>query len=123
GLALNRVIRRGGSRVHAVDESRMTIVQHLEALRRALVISILAWIAGSVAAFFFWGPVLHFLVLRGGIGTLYFQAPTGAFVLALKIAIYLGFVIASPVIIQQAWWFVSPGLHPGERRLVLPLIL
>src|SRR5207248_5107325 len=35
----------------------------------------------------------------------------------------LGFVLAFPVIAQQAWWFVSPGLHRHERRLILPLFL
>ena len=32
-------------------------------------------------------------------------------------------VVAAPVIIWQVWWFVSPGLHPHERRFVLPMIL
>src|SRR5260370_12270702 len=35
----------------------------------------------------------------------------------------MGVVLAAPVIIQQVWWFVSPGLHAHERRFVLPLVL
>jgi sec-independent protein translocase protein TatC len=122
---LDRALQRrpGAPRGKTVEDSRMTATEHLEALRRALAISFLAWLLGTVLAFFFWSPVLHFLVVRGGVTHLYFQAPTGAFVLALKIALYLGFVIAAPVIMQQAWWFVSPGLHPHERRYVLPLLL
>jgi sec-independent protein translocase protein TatC len=122
-MALNRVLRRSSPKTRSVDDYRMTMVEHLEALRRSLIISILAWALGTVIAFLFWGQVLHLLVVRGGVETLYFHAPTGAFLLALKISLYLGFVIAAPVIIQQAWWFVSPGLHPNERRLVLPLML
>jgi sec-independent protein translocase protein TatC len=41
----------------------------------------------------------------------------------LTVALYLGFIVAAPVVIQQAWWFVSPGLHRHERRFMLPLIL
>ena len=38
-------------------------------------------------------------------------------------ALYLGLVLAAPVVIQQIWWLVSPGLHKHERRLTLPLIV
>ncbi len=43
--------------------------------------------------------------------------------LELKVALYIGVIIAAPVVIQQIWWFVSPGLHPHERRFILPLIV
>ena len=39
----------------------------------------------------------------------------------MKLAI--GLVLAAPVVIQQVWWFVSPGLHAHERRFMLPLIV
>jgi sec-independent protein translocase protein TatC len=121
---LGRVLQRGPQDASFdADEARMTVLEHLQALRRALIISLLGWALGSVIAFAFWGGVLDFLVHRGGLTSLYYQQPTGAFTLALKIALYLGFVVGSPVIIQQAWWFVSPGLHRHERRLILPLIL
>ena len=105
------------------DGARMTVLEHLYALRRAVVISVAAWGLGTVAGFLVWGRVLELLLLRAGVQTVYYHTPTGAFALALKIAIYLGFVIGSPVIIQQAWWFVSPGLKRRERRLVGPLVL
>lgn len=105
------------------DDSQMTLVQHLEQLRRALLISMAAWAVTSVAAFFFWRPVVDFLIRRGGIAHAYYLAPTDAFLLGLKLALTLGFVAAFPVIAQQAWWFVSPGLYRHERRLALPLFL
>ena len=100
----------------------MTVLDHLSALRRTLVISILAWAAATCVAFLVWGRVLQLLILQGGVGAVYYTTPAGAFSLALKISLYLGFMIASPVIIQQIWWFVSPGLHRHERRLIVPLI-
>jgi sec-independent protein translocase protein TatC len=123
---LDRVLVRGpqaGPETDGIEASRMSLLEHLEALRRAIVISIMAWFACGLVSFFFWGRVLDFLIWRGGVHEVSFTAPQGAFLLALKIAIYMGFAIASPIIIQQAWWFVSPGLHRHERRLVLPLIL
>lgn len=100
----------------------MTVLNHLSALRRTLIISILAWSAGTAVAFLVWGRVLQLLIHQGGVGAVYYTTPAGAFTLALKISLYLGFVVASPVIIQQIWWFVSPGLHRHERRLIVPLI-
>ena len=100
----------------------MTVFDHLSALRRALIVSILAWSVATGVAFLVWGRVLQLLIHQGGIGAVYYTTPAGAFTLALKISLYLGFVLASPVIIQQIWWFLSPGLHRHERRLIVPLI-
>jgi sec-independent protein translocase protein TatC len=118
-LLLPALLRNGGG---SVEDSQMTILSHLTALRRTLIISILAWAAASGVAFLVWGQVLQLLIHQGDVGDVYYTTPAGAFTLALKISLYLGFVIASPVIIQQIWWFVSPGLHRHERRLVVPLI-
>jgi sec-independent protein translocase protein TatC len=38
----------------------------------------------------------------------------------LKLALIVGVLLASPVMIQQAWAFVSPALHPHEKRAILP---
>jgi sec-independent protein translocase protein TatC len=120
---LDRVLIRARRRTLSIEDSRMSLVEHLEALRRLLIVSAIAWTVATVGSFFFWHPVFEFLLHQAHIDKAYFFAPTGAFMLGLKIALYMGIVIASPVIIQQIWWFVSPGLHRHERRLVGPLIL
>jgi sec-independent protein translocase protein TatC len=105
-----------------VEESRMTVIEHLEALRRALIISIIAWGLATLVSLIFASRIFDLLLARGGIPHAYFSAPTGFFMLMLKIALYLGFIVAFPVIVQQAWWFVSPGLHAHEKRVILPVI-
>jgi sec-independent protein translocase protein TatC len=106
-----------------VEEQRMSVIEHLEALRRALIVSLVAWAVTTVAAFFVSGQVIGLLVRRAGIGHAYYLQVTGGVVLQLKVALYIGLVIAAPVVIQQIWWFVSPGLHVHERRFILPLIV
>jgi sec-independent protein translocase protein TatC len=101
----------------------MSVIEHLEALRRALIISLIAWSAMTIAAIFIAGRVITFLITRAGIGHAIYLQPGGGVILQLKVAIYIGLVLAAPVVIQQVWWFVSPGLHPHERRFVLPLVL
>jgi len=116
--------RQAPGRDRSVD-ARMSVVEHLEDLRRALIISLVGWGLTTVVAFVFYGRVVAFLVNRAGLTRtgLIFTSPTGGFMFGLKIAFVVGLVAAAPIIIWQAWWFVSPGLHSHERRLVLPLIV
>ena len=98
----------------------MSVIEHLEALRRALIVSIVAWGVATIAAIFAAHYVITFLVQRAGIGHAIYLQPGGGVLLQLKVAMYIGVVLAGPVIIQQIWWFVSPGLHPKERRFCSP---
>jgi sec-independent protein translocase protein TatC len=101
----------------------MSVIEHLEALRRALIVSMGAWALTTVASFFASGQVIGLLVKRAGIGHAIYLQPAGGLLLELKVALYIGLVLAAPVVIQQVWWFVSPGLHSHERRFMLPLIV
>jgi sec-independent protein translocase protein TatC len=101
----------------------MSVIEHLEALRRALIISLAAWALTTVAAFFVSGQLIGLLVRRAGINQAIYLHPAGGLITELLVAVYIGFIFAAPVVIQQIWWFVSPGLHRHERRLMLPLIV
>jgi sec-independent protein translocase protein TatC len=101
----------------------MSVIEHLEALRRMLIVILVAWTITTIAGFVVSGQVVEWLVSRAGLGHAVYLGP-GSFVLTrLQVAIYIGFIVAAPVVIQQIWWFVSPGLHRNERRLTLPLIM
>ena len=119
---LDRVLQRGPRSIAPVEE-RMSVIEHLEALRRVLIVSLIAWTVTTVAAAFIAGHVISLLVVQAGIGQAIYLQPAGGVLLQLKVALYIGIVLASPVVIQQIWWFVSPGLHPHERRFILPLIV
>jgi sec-independent protein translocase protein TatC len=107
------------------DGSTMTMVEHLEELRRRLMIVIAAIAVAAVAGFLVSGPVLDLLrqPLPDEFDTIYFTSPGGAFVAQLKIAGFLGVALAMPVILFEVWRFVTPGLLPGERRLLWPFML
>jgi sec-independent protein translocase protein TatC len=120
---LDRVLQRGPRTRPPVEEQRMSIIEHLEALRRVLIISLVAWGVATFASFFLSGHVITFLVTHAGLKLGYYFQPAGGVLLQLKVAMYIGIVLSAPVVIQQIWWFVSPGLHPHERRFVLPLVV
>ncbi|MBJ7596161.1 MAG: twin-arginine translocase subunit TatC [Candidatus Dormibacteraeota bacterium] len=110
----------------------MTIVQHLEELRRVLMISAIAWIVATVVAFVFHGAIFEFLLtpLTTVLGrtnnhitsTAIFTSPTEGLTIPMKISAIAGLIGAMPVILWQVWGFVAPGLQPLEKRFVGPFI-
>src|SRR5258708_30630349 len=106
-----------------VEEQRMTIIEHLEALRRALIVALIAWAIATVVAFFISGRIIGWLIDRAGIGHAIYLQPAGGGLLELQVALYIGVLLASPLVVQQGRAVVSPGLHPEERRFILPPIV
>jgi sec-independent protein translocase protein TatC len=115
------------------DDKRMTIIEHLEELRRVLIISLIAWAVATIIGFIVSGWVLEILlrpikqVLAGHqsafpAGLVFYTGPVDKFFLYFKVGIFTGFVLASPVIIWQAWTFVAPGLRRNERRFAVGFV-
>ena len=119
---LGRVLHRTPRANVPVEDERMSIIEHLEALRRVLIVCLIAWAAATIAAFFVSARVIDFLITRAGLHNAVYLQPAGGVLNELKVAMYIGVIIAAPIVIQQIWWFVSPGLHAHERRFVLPLV-
>ena len=105
-------------------ERRMTLVEHLEELRRVLVVSLVCWLVGSVIGVAISGVVLDLLVqpLQYLHQPLHYFSPMGFFTIHLKVGLVVGLVIALPAILHQAWTFIAPGLKPKERRFAAPLL-
>ncbi len=113
----------------AEDERRMTVIEHLEELRRVLIISLLAWGIATVVGFIISGWVLDNLVLLpikrvlpADHQIVYFTGPVDKFFLYFKVGIFTGFILASPVVIWQAWSFIAPGLRHNERRFAIGFV-
>lgn len=117
------------------DERRMTILEHLEELRRVLAISAGAWVVATTGCFFFRNWVFDFLerpiknVLRSQHQHLLptnspiVTGVTETLTIPLKVSAIAGFAVALPVILWQVWSFVSPGLRPAERKFAWPFIV
>jgi sec-independent protein translocase protein TatC len=52
-----------------------------------------------------------------------FLTPTEPFFVYLKASAILALFVAMPYLLAQIWGFVSPGLHPHEKRLVVPFLV
>lgn len=113
--------------VQPEGERRMTVVEHLEELRRVLIVSMIAWAVATIVGFLISGFVLSLVLgpVKSVIGAgkpLYFTGPIDKFFLYFKVGLVTGFIIASPVILWQVWTFVAPGLHRNERRFAIGFV-
>jgi sec-independent protein translocase protein TatC len=102
----------------------MPLGEHLRELRGRVFKAGAAILLGAVGGWFLYAPFFAALqqpikrvaAERGEIVTLAITDVSGAFNLQLKLAMYIGLVIASPVWLFQLWAFVVPGLSKREKR-------
>lgn len=121
------------------DDGAMSVIEHLDELRRRLLIALVAVGLASIAGFVFFEDILD-LLLRpyrealaqlpaearpGGAlsGKLVYSSPTDPFLTLLKVGFFSGLVIALPVVLWQVWGFITPGLTRRERRLAIPFVV
>ena len=109
------------------DGARMSFLEHLDELRKRLIFSVYALLAGCVVAFIFvgriqneiWQPLADELKVTKFMYTSGFEP----FLLTMKIGALAGLMLAAPVIIYQIWLFIAPGLYTHEKRYAIPFVL
>ncbi|MEO5936222.1 MAG: twin-arginine translocase subunit TatC, partial [Terriglobales bacterium] len=113
-----------------LDLPGMSLLEHLEELRRRIIYSLISIIVAFGLA---WGyaedifrlmerPIHEALRANGLAEKLVYTNPTDPFNIYLRIALIAGLFLASPVILYQFWMFISPGLYRHEKRYVLPFM-
>ncbi len=107
-----------------MSEKAMSILEHLEDLRRVLLVSIISLIPATVVGWFYKEPLLAILMapVNALDQKLVYIAMTEAFMAQLKISFIAGFILASPIIFWQVWSFVLPALQTHEKRYLLILV-
>lgn len=110
------------------EEFRLTLIEHLEELRKRVFRSVLFLAIGWVAGWYLEPPIYAKLDgdIRAAIepvlkqlGVSYhaaFRSATDAFFLQFKLSFIIGATLAFPFILLQLWGFVEPALHPKERK-------
>src|SRR5580698_4433298 len=122
----------------------MTLAEHLGELRYRLVICVAAFVVMALLCVFLYEPILHFLIrplcnvdaaakrdksitglvtTNGSTCNLFVTSPLDGLALRVKISVFGGLVLASPVILFQVWQFVTPGLKGSEKRYAIPFVV
>ena len=112
-----------------LDETQAPLLDHLIELRTRLVRAVGALFLASAVCFYFADPILGFLVqplkdaFPKGEGQLIFTKLYEVFFVELKVAVFAGFCLSFPVIANQIWAFIAPGLYAREKKAFLPFLI
>lgn len=105
---------------------KMPLLDHLIELRSRLLKSLLAIAVAFGVCLYFAKPIFAVLVqplVAAGQGKLIYTQLFEAFFVEIKVALFAATMIAFPVIANQLWKFVAPGLYRKEKRALLPFLL
>jgi sec-independent protein translocase protein TatC len=109
-----------------IDASRAPLLDHLIELRRRLLYCIAAIVVAFGVSYYFAVDIFAFLVqplLKAGQTKLIYTEIFEAFFVQVKVAFFAAMMVSFPILANQLWQFVAPGLYRSERRALLPFIL
>lgn len=116
------------------NDGSMSIVDHISELRKRLMIMVGALFLCFLVCFYFAQPIYNFLAQplvdawnssnesdnnRRMIATALHEQ----FFTQIKVAFFASFCLSFPIIINQIWVFIAPGLYKNEKRAFLPFLI
>ncbi len=111
----------------------MSLADHFRELRNRVLLAVLGVLIASIVGWYFYEELINVLIqplrdVRDSEGREIVNINFGAsitqpFSVQLKVAIFVGIVLSSPVWIWQIWAFLLPGLTQKERRIALAYFL
>ena len=113
-----------------IEASKAPLIEHLIELRQRLLRAVIAIFLAFIVCFYFADEIFNLLVVpyEKAAGPLreiklIYTAPQEYFFTQMKLALFGALFIAFPVIANQIYKFVAPGLYRNERRAFLPFLV
>lgn len=112
-----------------LDDSKAPLIEHLIELRQRLLWSVAALLVAFLISIFFADEIFGILVqpltdaFPAGEGKLIYTKLYEAFFVEIKVAMFAAFFLAFPIISNQLWAFVAPGLYANEKKAFLPFLI
>ena len=116
-------------KIRDIDDSQAPLLDHLVELRARLIRAILALAASFAVCLYFASSIFGILVrpltaaFPPGEGKLVYTKLYEAFFVEIKVALFAAFFLSFPVIANQLWAFVAPGLYAKEKKAFLPFLV
>lgn len=114
--------------INDIDETQAPLLDHLVELRGRLMRCVIALAITFGICLYFAQDIFGFLVrplteaFPPGQGRLIYTKLYEAFFVEVKVALFAAFVVSFPVIANQLWAFVAPGLYAKEKKAFLPFL-
>ena len=111
------------------DDVHLSLRDHLLELRQRLKWAVIWLLVGFGASYYWSQQIFHrmmqpvFDALPEGEKALHFSSSVEPFMIYLKVGLYAGLFVASPMIFWQVWLFVAPGLYRREKAKIVPFVL
>ncbi len=100
------------------EESKLSILDHLQELRQRLIKSVIAVAVASIIAFIFYEWIFYILKLpTEGLNLIYIEM-TEMLGTIMKVCLIAGIILAMPYLVYHGIMFVSPALTPKEKKYV-----
>ena len=104
----------------------MTFLEHLDELRKRIVWAVVSVASAFALCWTFSGEL--YAIAEAPIRahpavTMAVARPQDIFSLYMKVTLIASLFLSAPLVLLQAWLFISPGLHPHERRWAIPFIV
>lgn len=108
-----------------LEASRAPLLDHLIELRRRLFFCIVSVLVALIGTYIYSREIFTVLVhplLAAGQKRIVTIGVFDGFFVQLKVALFAAIMISFPVIANQLWGFVAPGLYRKEKRALLPFL-
>ncbi len=116
-------------KIKDLDDTQAPLLEHLIELRKRLVRAVLALAVCFGVCLYFADDIFGLLVrplteaFPDGEGKLVYTALYGAFFVEIKVALFAAFFLSFPIIANQLWAFIAPGLYAREKKAFLPFLI
>ena len=110
-------------------QARMSLAEHLGELRSRLLRVVIAVAVFGAVGLVFARPIFGFLMrpvldaLPPSERSLIYTSGIEELNVLMKVGLYAGIFLSTPVLLSQIWGFVAPGLYPRERKYAFPFVL
>jgi sec-independent protein translocase protein TatC len=117
---MDDLVKSARSAVTRAELPGMSLIEHLEELRKRLIFAAIYLLIGFAIAYVFRERLYD--VIQAPLDQLHiplnFTHPTDGLTLYLKTAFVGGSILSSPFVLFQLWLFISPGMYAHEKRYV-----
>ncbi|WP_221793579.1 twin-arginine translocase subunit TatC [Oceanobacter mangrovi] len=110
------------------QDQEQPLIAHLVELRNRLLKSVLVILVLFLGMFYFANDLYLILVkplsalLPDAQGQMIATGVAAPFLVPFKLTLVLAVLLAVPVLLHQAWAFISPGLYQHEKKFAIPLL-
>jgi len=111
------------------DEYKMSLFEHLAELRTRLLRVVIAVVVLGIVSLAFAREIYGFLMrpvlmsLPSGSSQLIYTSAIEELNVLMKIGLYAGVFVSTPVLLWQIWGFIAPGLYDTEKKMAGPFIV